>query len=57
MTDHGPATLCSQADKTPRVRRGPGDRRATTRYDFSALLKQTGIVTLDPGFVNTASCK
>jgi citrate synthase len=26
-------------------------------YDISALLKTTGHVTLDPGFVNTASCR
>ena len=26
-------------------------------YDLSGLLKQTGRVTLDPGFVNTASCR
>ncbi len=26
-------------------------------YDISSLLKQTGHVTLDPGFVNTASCR
>ena len=26
-------------------------------YDVSKLLKETGRVTLDPGFVNTASCK
>jgi citrate synthase len=26
-------------------------------YDVSGLLKQTGRVTLDPGFVNTASCR
>ncbi|MGL5908417.1 MAG: citrate/2-methylcitrate synthase, partial [Phycicoccus sp.] len=25
-------------------------------YDISALLKETGNVTLDSGFVNTASC-
>src|SRR5659263_776757 len=25
-------------------------------YDISKLLKETGRVTLDPGFVNTASC-
>jgi len=26
-------------------------------YDVSNLLKETGRVTLDPGFVNTASCR
>ena len=26
-------------------------------YNISQLLKQTGHVTLDPGFVNTASCR
>jgi citrate synthase len=26
-------------------------------YDVSKLLKDTGRVTLDPGFVNTASCR
>ena len=26
-------------------------------YDVSQLLKETGRVTLDPGFVNTASCR
>jgi len=26
-------------------------------YDISTLLKETGRVTLDPGFVNTASCR
>src|SRR5512141_911018 len=26
-------------------------------YDVSKLLKETGRVTLDPGFVNTASCR
>ena len=26
-------------------------------YDISALMKETGNVTLDVGFVNTASCK
>ena len=25
-------------------------------YEISTLLKETGNVTLDPGFVNTASC-
>jgi len=26
-------------------------------YDISTLLKNSGRVTLDPGFVNTASCR
>ncbi len=29
----------------------------TDAYDISGLLKETGHVTLDPGFVNTASCR
>ena len=44
-----------------------GDKELTCRllhategsdaYDVSHLLKETGCVTLDPGFVNTASCR
>ena len=26
-------------------------------YDVSSLLKETGYITLDPGFMNTASCQ
>ena len=29
----------------------------TDAYDISPLLKETGHVTLDPGFVNTAACR
>jgi citrate synthase len=29
----------------------------SSAYDISTLLKETGAVTLDPGFVNTASCR
>src|SRR5680860_482803 len=33
-----------------------GSTEGSDGYDISKLLKETGQVTLDPGFVNTASC-
>ena len=51
--------LRAGADTRGSARPAAGRRppRATTRSTISALLKETGLVTLDPGFVNTASCK
>ena len=37
--------------------RGAEATDGTDAYDISPLLKETGHVTLDPGFVNTASCR
>ena len=37
--------------------KGEKATEGTDAYDISALLKETGHVTLDPGFVNTAACR
>ena len=42
-----------QEIKCPLVRATEG----SDGYDITHLLKETGRVTLDPGFVNTASCR
>ena len=55
MTDTAPAKLTA-GDKTLEFAVVPATE-GNDGYDISALLKETGNVTLDVGFVNTASCK
>ncbi|REF31980.1 citrate synthase [Calidifontibacter indicus] len=55
MTDTAPATFAA-GDKNLEFAVIPATE-GNDGYDISALLKETGNVTLDVGFVNTASCK
>ncbi len=55
MTDNAPATFAA-GDKNLEFAVVPATE-GNDGYDISALLKETGNVTLDVGFVNTASCK
>ncbi|TQJ13756.1 citrate synthase [Yimella lutea] len=55
MTDTAPATFAA-GDKKLEFAVIPATE-GNDGYDISALLKETGNVTLDVGFVNTASCK
>ncbi|RNI19483.1 citrate synthase [Flexivirga caeni] len=55
MTDQAPATFTA-GDKTLEFGIVPA-AEGNNGYDISSLLKETGNVTLDVGFVNTASCK
>ena len=56
MTDNGPAGATLSAEgrtiDLPLVKAAEGN----DGYSISSLLKETGNVTLDAGFVNTASC-
>ena len=56
MTNDEWTRHCSAQDKELDASRGRRPPRATTGFDISQLLKETGHVTLDVGFVNTASC-
>ncbi|GAB3586626.1 citrate synthase [Calidifontibacter terrae] len=55
MTDNAPATFAA-GDKTLEFAVIPASE-GNDGYDIAALMKETGNVTLDVGFVNTASCK
>src|SRR5579875_2970426 len=55
MTDQAPATFTA-GDKTLEFGIVPATE-GNDGYDISKLLSETGNVTLDVGFVNTASCK
>ena len=55
MTDQGPATFTA-GDKTLDFSLIPATE-GSSGYNIAALLKETGNVTLDVGFVNTASCQ
>ncbi|MBB2894436.1 citrate synthase [Flexivirga oryzae] len=55
MTDQAPATF-QAGDKTLEFGVIPATE-GNDGYDISKLLSETGNVTLDVGFVNTASCK
>ncbi|TWE09342.1 citrate synthase [Rudaeicoccus suwonensis] len=55
MTDQASATFTA-GDKTLDFALVPASE-GNAGYDISSLLKETGNVTLDVGFVNTASCK
>ncbi|NHN55074.1 citrate synthase [Calidifontibacter sp. DB0510] len=55
MTDQTPATFTAEG-KTLEFGVVPSTE-GNSGYDISALLKETGNVTLDVGFVNTASCQ
>jgi citrate synthase len=52
MTDGATLTAAGKQLDLPLVQAAEGNNG----YDISALLKETGNVTLDAGFVNTASC-
>ncbi|MCA1782829.1 MAG: citrate synthase [Dermatophilaceae bacterium] len=55
MTDATTGATLSAADKTLDLKL-VGATEGNGGYDISALLKETGNVTLDGGFTNTASC-
>ena len=52
MTDGATLSAAGKQLDLPLVKATEGNNG----YDISALLKETGNVTLDDGFVNTASC-
>lgn len=53
MTDHAILTIDGKEYTLPIVEGTEGERA----IDISSLRQQTGMVTLDPGFSNTGSCK
>ena len=55
MTDQGTATFTAGDTKLD-FKLVPA-KEGSSGYDIAALLKETGNVTLDVGFVNTASCQ
>ncbi|MEJ5915079.1 citrate synthase [Pseudokineococcus sp. 1T1Z-3] len=66
MTQTEAASTTQGADGAEPVLRHPGGELTlptvaavdgSSGFDVSSLLKETGMVTLDPGFVNTASCR
>ncbi len=56
MTDAGAGATLTAGDTTLDLSLVPASE-GNNGYDVSQLLKETGNVTLDTGFVNTASCK